>query len=217
MPSAFPHHTSRVRPGQHGLEFYSSPAIPTSQGSRRPLLPATTLHEGPFAPYGCADELPALERDPQIDFLDGFDSTPSNIGLPIVSEGPFGRPSSHCPAAGSPSVPRSLGGVHEVKSDRVAQEVSSGSGATAEQCLNNDSDPKAMLWKYYHETFKPSQLPPQESEQWFKEEVGSIRTVQASLRKRKDEGQWACPLDGETFTRKQNLKRAFFCHSFYDH
>jgi hypothetical protein len=72
----------------------------------------------------------------------------------------------------------------------------------------NHPNPKAAdPWKFYFENFKGNNPLLRACDTEFKEKVGSLRTVQASLAQREDDGDWICPFDGETFTRKQNLER----------
>lgn len=89
----------------------------------------------------------------------------------------------------------------------VQQALSGFSELVGEGSDSKHSDQMAELAKFYYKNFKRKLPLLQACEERFKKEVGSLKTLRASLKKRKDEGQYICPIDGVTFTRKQNLKR----------
>jgi hypothetical protein len=168
-----------------------------------PHTPVAPEHQGFFAAMGIS---PAAFDSELYDAMFG---SPFGTSIPIDEEAfrPVGvSPQSTTGSQyGAPLPPHPLTGP-----DPYAQQPNTAGPVGVAPTFKHPNPKAADLWKFYYENFKGSHPLLRACDTEFKEKVGSFKTVQASLAKRKDDGNWTCPIDGETFTRKQNLKRELF-------
>lgn len=150
------------------------------------------------------DEVPPVDVDLPV-FDDGEVVFPSvNLSFPF----PVHRPA--VPQFNVPSLPGRLTGPYQGESDRFGQQAPPDIDRSSKPISGlKPKDPTIVkLWKFYCENFKPNIPFIVACEQKFRRKVGSEKTAKASKDKRKGGiGQFACPIDKETFTRKQNLRR----------
>ena len=143
--------------------------------------------------------------NPPADITIPVDTSTANVGLSAVNNQNFAVGFQSPPLAVpqfSPGLPLT---EYEDQPDPYSQPAPADPIAGGSESKNSES--KAKVLKYYYENFKHSQPFLQVCDQRFRAQVGSFKTSQASLKKRKDDGHWVCPLECTDFTRKQNLKR----------
>jgi len=205
------HHMSMIRPHKHGLEHRSAP--PRSQGSHSNTyasfipMPANILDLSDIEGFPGLDTNFNLFTDDEptpTDIMVSADNSTTNAGLSAVNDNLFGLP-SHLTVPFGAFLRLPLTAPHEACYSQQpppppVKQVAGGS-------VSKDSDSIAAVWSCYYQHFKHNQPFLRRLDQKFRKKVGSLKTVQASLDKRKDEGHWVCPLGCSDFTRKQNLKR----------
>lgn len=199
---------------KHGLEYRSSPQ--RSQGSHRltnsnPHVPPIPTTPDFFELFGIEGAYPDSEfpfddyKPTTADITVSASNNTANVGLSTVNDDLLALGfSSHLAVPQFDIIPGlPLTAPHEAQLEYYLQQsppvkqVARGSGS---------KDSESVL-KYYYQHFKNTQPLLRRIDQQFKKEVGSFKTVQASLNKRKEDGHWTCPIGCTNFTRKQNLKR----------
>ena len=152
---------------------------------------------------------PGVPSTPSVITVD--EVSPVGVGPPVLDD-EVGCPSVnlHCP---SPALPQSSaqsppGPLTRPYEQRAPPDVDRSSKQISGLKNTPTSSTIIKLWNFWCENFKPNLPFINACENKFRMKVGSPKINVASSKKRKVGCVlYSCPIDGDTFTRKQNLKR----------